>query len=120
MRKRTKLTLVLVAAAGLSACNQNDNSPPARSSAQGVPPAKGAMDQSNTKEDTRITADVRRSILDDSSLSTASHNCTVVTDHGVVTLRGQVANEEEKASIASKAQAVAGVARVDNQLTVKP
>jgi len=41
-----------------------------------------------------------------------------MTVNGVVTLRGPVRDENEKALIASKARAIAGVARVDNQLEV--
>jgi osmotically-inducible protein OsmY len=43
----------------------------------------------------------------------------IVTNNGVVTLRGPVNSEEEKSKVAQLAQQVAGVSRVDNQLDVK-
>jgi osmotically-inducible protein OsmY len=43
-------------------------------------------------------------------------NVKIITNEGVVTLRGPVKTSEEKAQIAAIAQRVAGVKRVDNQL----
>jgi osmotically-inducible protein OsmY len=44
----------------------------------------------------------------------------VVTVSGVVTLSGPVKTPQEKQLVADKAQQVAGVIRVDNQLDVMP
>lgn len=82
---------------------------------------KTPMDQSQSSDDIRITADIRRAIMEDKSMSTNAENCKVITDKaGVVTLRGVVNSQAEKDSIEAKAKAVAGVSRVDNQLEVKP
>ncbi|HEX2837371.1 MAG TPA: BON domain-containing protein [Phycisphaerales bacterium] len=82
---------------------------------------KTPMDQSNTSSDIRITADIRRAIMEDSTMSTNAQNCKVITDKaGVVTLRGPVQSQAEKDSIEAKAAAVAGVSRVVNELEVKP
>ena len=54
----------------------------------------------------------------DKSLSTNAHNVKIITTDGVVTLRGPVKSAAEKATIAAKAQQVAGVSRVDNQLEI--
>lgn len=79
------------------------------------------MDQSESSEDIRITAEIRRAIMDDDSMSMNAQNCKVITDEtGVVTLRGVVDSPAERDMIEAKARAVAGVARVDNQLEVKP
>jgi hyperosmotically inducible periplasmic protein len=43
----------------------------------------------------------------------------IVSANGSVTLRGPVKTEEEKTAIASKAQAIAGAGKVDDQLEVK-
>jgi hyperosmotically inducible protein len=77
-------------------------------------------DQSNSKADLEITQAVRKAVVADDSLSTNAQNVKIVTTGGVVTLRGPVKNDTEKASIATKAKSVAGVSRVDNQLEVAP
>ena len=48
-----------------------------------------------------------------------AHNVKVITSGGVVTLRGPVKSQQEKAAIDAKAKQVAGVTRVDNFLEVK-
>jgi len=56
----------------------------------------------------------------DKSLSTYAHNIKIITQDGKVTLKGPVRSEEEKASIESKAVAIAGQNNVTNQLEVAP
>jgi hyperosmotically inducible protein len=80
--------------------------------------AKTADQQSNSKGDVEITRKIRRAIVEDKSLSTSAHNVKIVTIDGVVTLRGPVVSDEEKASVATKAKKVAGVSQVENQLEV--
>lgn len=77
------------------------------------------LNQGQSESDVRITADIRRAIMEDSAMSMNAQNCKVITLNGVVTLRGPVASQSEKDAIGAKAQAVAGVTRVDNQLEVK-
>ena len=55
----------------------------------------------------------------DKSLSTMAKNVKIITVNGVVTLRGPVKNPHEKETIEAKAQQIAGVNKVDNQLEVK-
>src|SRR5262249_7889563 len=81
--------------------------------------AKTPGDQSNTSPDVKITAEIRRAIMDDKSMSTNAQNCKVITDAGVVTLRGPVDSQTEKDAIEAKAKAIAGVTRVVNELEVK-
>jgi osmotically-inducible protein OsmY len=75
-------------------------------------------DQSNSKNDVEITRQVRRAIVKDDSLSTSAHNVKIITNGGVVTLRGPVASTEEKTMVAKKAEKINGVSKVDNQLEV--
>lgn len=83
--------------------------------------AKTPLDQSNASTDVKITAEIRRAIMDDKAMSTNAQNCKIITDSmGVVTLRGPVATQSEKDAIESKAKAVAGVTRVVNELEVTP
>jgi hyperosmotically inducible periplasmic protein len=77
------------------------------------------MDQGGSEADRELTARIRQELVKDDSLSTYAHNVKVVTQNGVVTLRGPVKSEAEKAAVASKAQKASGVKRVDNQLEVE-
>ncbi len=78
------------------------------------------FDQSEASGDIKITATIRRGIMDDTTLSMSAQNCKVITDKAqVVTLRGVVANQAEKERIGAIAAAVTGVTRVDNQLEIK-
>jgi len=76
-------------------------------------------DQSNSSEDVKITATIRRAIVKDHSLSSTAKNVKIITADGTVTLRGPVKNEAEKTKIAELAQSSAGNAKIDNQLEVK-
>ena len=75
-------------------------------------------DQSNDKADVELTRRIRRAIVADDSLSTQAHNVKIITTKDGVTLRGPVASEEERASVAAKAKEVAGARKVDNQLEI--
>jgi hyperosmotically inducible protein len=78
-----------------------------------------ADQQSNQKSDSEITREIRKSVVSDKSLSTYAHNVKIITRHGVVTLKGPVKSEDEKQSIASKAEAVVGSgSTVKDELTV--
>ena len=81
--------------------------------------AMTADQQANTKTDVELTREIRRSVIKDHSLSTMAHNVKIITANGNVTLRGPVKTDDEKNEIASKAQAIAGADKVDNQLEVK-
>jgi hyperosmotically inducible periplasmic protein len=76
-------------------------------------------DQSNSPEDVKITAAIRRAVVEDNSLSATAKNVKIITADGTVTLRGPVQNEAEKTKIAELAQSAAGNAKIDNQLEVK-
>jgi osmotically-inducible protein OsmY len=75
-------------------------------------------DQGGSDTDRALTASIRRAIVADDSLSMNAHNVKIVTVDGNVTLRGPVESESERTAVAAKAQQVAGVKRVDNQLEV--
>ena len=74
--------------------------------------------QSNSKSDAEITRQIRRAIVKDDSLSTNAHNVKIITNGGVVTLRGPVASVNEKTMVATMAAKIGGVGKVDNQLEV--
>jgi osmotically-inducible protein OsmY len=49
-----------------------------------------AFDQGNSEADRKISASIRKALVDDDSLSTNAHNVKIITIGGVVTLRGPV------------------------------
>ena len=75
-------------------------------------------DQSESEADRTITQNIREALTSDDSLSTNAKNVKIISNNGVVTLRGPVNSEKEKADIEAKANQVAGVKNVDNQLEV--
>jgi len=79
---------------------------------------KTTGDQSENEADRTITQNIRRAVTADDSLSTNAKNVKIITNNGMVTLRGPVKSEKEKAEIEAKAKQVAGVKGVDNQLEV--
>jgi len=83
------------------------------------PNAMTAGEQSTAKSDVELTREIRQAVVKDDSLSMLAHNVKIVAANGAVTLRGPVNTEQEKVAIASKAQAIAGPNKVDNQLEVK-
>ena len=77
-----------------------------------------AGDQGENEADRKISQNIRQSLTADDTLSTNGKNVKVITIDGKVTLRGPVKSDQEKSAIAAKAQQVAGVKNVDNQLEV--
>jgi hyperosmotically inducible periplasmic protein len=84
------------------------------------PNAVTADQQGMNKSDRDITQQVRKAIIADKSLSTYAHNVKVITQNGLVTLKGPVRSADEKQSIAAKAAEVVGGDKVTNQLEIKP
>jgi hyperosmotically inducible periplasmic protein len=74
----------------------------------------------NTTSDRDMMQKIRKSIMDDKSLSTYAHNVKIIAQNGKVTLKGPVRSEEEKRTIAQKATEVAGAGNVTDQITIKP
>jgi hyperosmotically inducible protein len=79
---------------------------------------KTAGDQSENEADRTISQNIRQAITADDSLSTNGKNVKIITTDGTVTLRGPVKSEKEKSTIGAKAQQIAGVKNVDNQLEI--
>lgn len=75
--------------------------------------------QKDNRSDREITQQVRKAIVKDKLLSTYAHNVKIITQNGMVTLKGPVRSEEEKQAIEAKAAEVAGRDKVTNQLDVK-
>ena len=119
--KKIILTLLCVSVFTLSAIAQDtaaaDNTRKNERDRSGETTTSG--DQSNSQEDVKITAAIRRAVVRDNSLSMTAKNVKIITANGMVTLRGPVKNDAEKTKIAELAQSAAGNAKIDNQLEVK-
>jgi osmotically-inducible protein OsmY len=84
--------------------------------------ASGAVtadQQKNNHSDTYLTQQIRKAVMADKSLSTYAHNVKIVSQDGTVTLKGPVRSEDERKSIITKAEQVAGAGKVTDQLSVK-
>jgi hyperosmotically inducible periplasmic protein len=81
-----------------------------------------AQDQGTSEADRKITMEIRQSLTSQTTptdLSTAAKNVTIITKDGMVTLKGTVKTEAEKADLEARAKAASGVKSVDNKLEVK-
>ncbi|MGA8430560.1 MAG: BON domain-containing protein [Candidatus Sulfotelmatobacter sp.] len=79
-----------------------------------------ADQQKENRPDRDIARDIRRSIMQDKSLSTYAHNVKIVSQNGIVTLKGPVRSEDEKNTIEAKAAEIVGKDKVTSQLEIKP
>jgi len=79
-----------------------------------------ADQQKMNPSDRDITQQIRKSIVADKSLSTYAHNVKVITQNGMVTLKGPVRTEEDKKAIEDKAAQVAGAEKVTSEIEVQP
>lgn len=78
-----------------------------------------ADSQSESPADVERSAEIRRAITQDSSLSVNAHNVKIIVREGTVTLRGPVDSEDEKAAIVAEARRIAGKSKVVDELEVE-
>jgi hyperosmotically inducible periplasmic protein len=79
-----------------------------------------ADQQKENTSDRQLTAQIRRAIVKDKSLSTDAHNIKVIAQGGSVTLKGAVKSDAEKQAIESKAAQIAGEGKVTSELQIAP
>ncbi len=85
------------------------------------PGAVTADQQKMNPADQKLTAQIRKSIMADKTLSTYAHNIKIISQNGVVTLKGPVRTDDEVTNIVAKATEVAGGSdKVVNQMEVAP
>ena len=71
--------------------------------------------------DRKLTAEIRKSVMADKALSTYAHNVKIISQDGIVTLKGPVRSDDEVKTIVAKAVEVVGSPdKVVNQMSVKP
>jgi hyperosmotically inducible periplasmic protein len=115
---RILLTGALLTASAAMAPAQNTPKPDNSKTNKHEAAQPTADQQKNNKSDREITREIRKSIMDDKTLSSNAHNVKVITQHGMVTLKGPVRSDEEKKTVEEKATSVAGAANVKNEITV--
>jgi hyperosmotically inducible periplasmic protein len=123
MKLQVAVLSTLLFGSGLIAYGQSDPKPDnTKVNKRDRQPGEATADkQKMNKADRELTQNIRKAIVADKSLSTYAHNIKVISQDGVVTLKGPVHTEEEKKSIEAKATEVAGSsAKVNNEITVKP
>lgn len=76
-------------------------------------------DQKETKQDIKISAQIRKTVVRDKLLSIDAQNAKIITRSGRVTLRGPVENEKESKKLQKIAKRTRGVKQIDNQLEFK-
>ena len=117
-----RITLSILCLSGL-ACSAFAQDKPADNSAVNQRDRSGETvtsgDQSNSPEDLKITAAIRRAVVKDDSLTMVAKNVKIITAGGVVTLRGPVSTTDEKGKIGQLASAAAPGATINNQLEIK-
>lgn len=123
MKKINLSILCLVVLSWSALAQDNSSSPAADNSGRNKRDRSGETqtsgDQSNSSADTKTTAAIRRAIVHDGSLSMMAKNVKIITQNGVVTLRGPVKTDAEKTRIAELARTHARNAKVEDQLEVK-
>jgi len=114
------ITKIIILAAALVAADRAVSADDADNSKRNVVDRNEASvtpgDQGNSEADIAITKQIRRGVVDRDDLSVNAQNVKIVTNGGVVTLRGPVADAREKAVIVMIANQATGVKRVDDQL----
>jgi hyperosmotically inducible protein len=76
------------------------------------------LDQGHSRADVGITAQIRKEIMAEKSMSVNARNVKIITIDGRVTLRGPVNTSGEKRLIGEIADRIARAQNVDNQLEV--
>ncbi len=114
MKQKFLLSALIAAAIGFG-------SAPLRAQ-QTPPPNTGepTADQSkNNLSDRELSKRIRKSLVEDKSLSTSAHNVKVIAQNGQVTLRGPVRSDDEKKAVEEKAADIAGAGNVNSEITIK-
>jgi len=77
--------------------------------------------QKMNASDRTLTQNIRKAVMADKGLSTYAHNVKIVSQDGMVTLKGPVRSDDEKKAIVAKAVEVAGAPdKVSDQMSVAP
>jgi hyperosmotically inducible periplasmic protein len=113
------LAITAGTAAILPAQTQPDNTAANKGDQSSAAVTAGSQKMNALDRDT--TAKIRREIMADKALSTYAHNVKIISQNGVVTLKGPVRSDDEVKAVVSHATDVTGTSyKVVNDLSVKP
>jgi hyperosmotically inducible periplasmic protein len=137
------LALICVAGLQLAACDQtSDQTPPAEPQAATQPSTQERLpattqpndtgvnvrdrssaavtpgEQAEDQADIQLLANIRKRVMT-ANLSVTAQNVKIITNNGLVTLRGPVTSQTEKDTIARIAADLAGPDHVTNELQVE-
>jgi osmotically-inducible protein OsmY len=81
-----------------------------------------ADQQKNNKSDVAVTAEIRRAIMKDKTLSTNAHNVKIIVKNGNVTLKGPVGSQTECTAVEKAALDAIGPGKgtITNEVSVAP
>lgn len=82
-------------------------------------PAMAETVEARAERDRAISEQIGNAVLDEEMLSRAS-DVVITTQDGVVTLRGNVPTDFERARLDAAVRAIPGVSGIDNQVRVRP
>ncbi len=77
------------------------------------------LTQGSTQADTDIQGKIRTALQNDPRLSVNARNVLIITQNGIITLRGPVNTGDEKRIVGEIAQRMASEGQVDNELEVQ-
>ena len=118
------LPMMLLFALGFSGCEQpaaSDSSPKPDNTGVNVRDRDGdektPIDQNENQADIDVTAKIRERVVD-TKMSVNAQNVKIITQDGMVTLRGPVESADEKQQIENIAREIAGPGKVENLLEI--
>jgi len=104
-----------IALIGALGCDSNQRT---TTTSPTTPPSATSALPAMTEADRVLAQKVQDTLRQDAAVALAAQNVQIHAANGEITLQGSVSTQQEKAALESKAQQVAGVSRVNNQLTV--
>jgi osmotically-inducible protein OsmY len=112
------LSILMCAATAVYAQVQPDNTKVNQRDRNASEPT--ADQQKTNAADEQLSANIRKQIIGDKSLSTYAHNIKIISRNGEVTLKGPVKSEGERRSVLAKARATTGDdQKVHDEISVK-
>ncbi len=91
----------------------------ARNAGDAATGASTADQQPNDPADLKLLQAIRKAVIADATLSMGAKNCKIIVRDGLVTLRGSIESEKERATIDTLATGLAGKGKVTDLLEVK-
>ena len=121
------MTFALLLAFGATGLNAQSNEPRPKADNTSVnqrdkKPGEATADQQKMNAaDRNLTAKIRRSLVADKSLSLYAHNIKIISQNGIVTLKGPVRTDMELKTVLAKAVEITGnINKIVNEMAVAP